>query len=89
MSGIVWLFKPLWAFIKQRFDCYAEDRCSEFNRQTGLVSMAQGKKKIPLVAPFIEFDGYVERVVQRGGVFYKLMLVHRYTGKEFHHTSFS
>ena len=51
--------------------------------------MAQGKKKAPLVAPFIEFDGYVERVIQRGGVFYKLMLVHRYTGKEFHHTSFS
>ncbi|MDN3555371.1 hypothetical protein [Halomonas maura] len=89
INGIAWLLKPLEPFFQQRFDRYTEDRCSEFNRQTGLVSMAQGKKKAPLVAPFVEFDGYIERVVQRGGVFYKLMLVHRYTGKEFHHTSFS
>lgn len=89
MSAIAWLLKPFQAFFERHFDRYAEDRCSELNRQTGSVSMAQGKGKTPLVAPFIEFDGYVERVVQRGGVFYKLMLVHRYTGKEFHHTSFS
>ncbi|MDR5866837.1 hypothetical protein [Halomonas koreensis] len=89
MSGIAWLLKPLRGYVEHRFDRYTEDRCSEFNRQTGFVSMAQGKGKPPLVAPFVEFDGYVERVVQRGGVFYKLMLVHRYTGKEFHHTSFS
>ncbi|CBV42808.1 hypothetical protein [Halomonas elongata] len=89
MNFIVWLFHPLRALLHRWFDRYTEDRCSEFNRQTGRVSMAQGKKKTPLVAPFIEFDGYVERVVQRGGVFYKLMLVHRYTGTEFHHTSFS
>ncbi|SDF70303.1 hypothetical protein SAMN05216571_101287 [Onishia taeanensis] len=89
MSKMAWLIKPLRSFVEQRLDHYTEDRCSEFSRQTGFVSMAQGKKKAPLVAPFIEFDGYVERVIQRGGVFYKLMLVHRYTGKEFHHTSFS
>lgn len=34
-------------------------------------------------APFIEFDPYIESVVQRGGVYYRLMLVHRYTGKTF------
>ncbi|MDR5866836.1 hypothetical protein [Halomonas koreensis] len=89
MNFIVWIFKPLHDFLNRWFGRYAEDRCSEFNRQSGRVSIAQGKGKPPLVAPFIEFDGYVERVVQRGGVFYKLMLVHRYTGKEFHHTSFS
>ncbi|MDN3557674.1 hypothetical protein [Halomonas maura] len=89
MVLIARFFKPLHGWFENRFDRYTEDRCSEFNRQTGFVSMAQGKKKAPLVAPFIEFDGYVERVIQRGGVFYKLMLVHRYTGKEFHHTSFS
>jgi hypothetical protein len=89
MSGIAWLLKPFQAFFEQHFDRYTEDRCSEFNRQTGLVRFARGRGKPPIVAPFIEFDGYVERVIQRGGVFYKLMLVHRYTGKEFHHTSFS
>ncbi|MGR2740220.1 hypothetical protein ACUY1T_17385 [Billgrantia sp. Q4P2] len=68
---------------------YMENRCSEFNRQTGVVSFAQGKKKPPLKAPFVEFDGYVERVVQRGGIFYRLMFVHRYTGKQFSQTSLS
>ncbi|UYG05548.1 hypothetical protein OCT51_09375 [Halomonas sp. LR3S48] len=68
---------------------YMENRCSEFNRQTGMVSFAQGKKKPPLKAPFVEFDGYVERVVQRGGIFYRLMFVHRYTGKQFNQTSLS
>ncbi|WP_221885440.1 hypothetical protein [Vreelandella populi] len=66
-----------------------ENRCSDFNRQTGMVSFAQGKKKTPLVAPFVEFDAYVERVVQRGGIFYRLMFVHRYTGKQFNQTSLS
>ncbi|WP_249976210.1 hypothetical protein [Vreelandella olivaria] len=66
-----------------------ENRQSEFNRQTGMVSFAQGKKKPPLVALFVEFDGYVERVVQRGGIFYRLMFVHRYTGKQFSQTSLS
>ncbi|MES3677887.1 hypothetical protein QC589_18240 [Halomonas elongata] len=89
MDLIARFFKPLHGWFEKRFDRYTEDRCSEFNRQTGLVSLAQGKKKTPFVAPFIEFDGYIERVIQRGGVFYKLMLVHRYTGREFHHTSFS
>jgi hypothetical protein len=68
---------------------YIENRQSEFNRQTGMVSFAQGKKKPPLKAPFVEFDGYVERVVQRGGIFYRLMFVHRYTGKQFSQTSLS
>ncbi|EPC03135.1 hypothetical protein L861_22765 [Litchfieldella anticariensis FP35 = DSM 16096] len=65
------------------------NQCSEFNRQTGMVRFAQGKKKSPLEAPFVEFDGYVERVVQRGGIFYRLMLVHRYSGQVFNKTSLS
>ncbi|MCE8001653.1 hypothetical protein [Billgrantia ethanolica] len=73
----------------KRVNSYMENRCSELNRETGMVSFAQGKKKPPLKAPFVEFDGYVERVVQRGGIFYRLMFVHRYTGKQFSQTSLS
>jgi|GEM_PF-5757498 len=28
----------------------------------------------------------LERVVQRGGIFYRLMFVHRYTGERFNQT---
>jgi hypothetical protein len=80
---------PLNKWFASRANRYMENRCSEFNRQTGMVSFAQGKKKPPLKAPFVEFDGYVERVVQRGGIFYRLMFVHRYTGKQFSQTSLS
>ena len=37
----------------------------------------------------MEFDAYVERVVQQGGIFYRLMFVHRYTAKQFSQTSLS
>ncbi|MCE8015492.1 hypothetical protein HOP62_05300 [Halomonas sp. MCCC 1A17488] len=89
MSGVAWISSPIHGWIADKTDNYMEIRCSEFNRQTGMVSFAQGKKKPPLKAPFVEFDGYVERVVQRGGIFYRLMFVHRYTGKQFSQTSLS
>ncbi|MCE8001657.1 hypothetical protein [Billgrantia ethanolica] len=89
MSGAIWLTTPLHKYIAGQAREYMENRCSEFNRQTGMASFAQGKKKPPLKAPFVEFDGYVERVVQRGGIFYRLMFVHRYTGKQFSQTSLS
>ena len=80
---------PLRSWFARKTNYYMENRQSELNRQIGMVSFAQGKKKQPLVAPFIEFDGYVERVVQRGGIFYRLMFVHRYTGEQFNQTSLS
>jgi hypothetical protein len=80
---------PFQARFAKHGNSYMKNRQSELNRQTGMVSFAQGKKKPPLKAPFVEFDGYVERVVQRGGIFYRLMFVHRYTGKQFSQTSLS
>lgn len=80
---------PFWSWFTKRTNSYMENCQSELNRQTGMVSFAQGKRKQPLIAPFIEFDAYVERVVQRGGIFYRLMFVHRYTGKQFNQTSLS
>ena len=85
----VFLTTPFRKYISNRALDYMQNRCSAFNRQTGMVSFAQGKKKPPFEAPFIEFDGYLERVIQRGGIFYRLIFVHRYTGKSFHNTSFS
>lgn len=84
-----YIFRPLRRRIANRANSYMANRCSEFNRQTGMASFAQGKKKPPLIAPFVEFDGYVERVIQRGGIFYRLMFIHRYTGKQFSQTSLS
>lgn len=93
MNGLIrffaWLLTPFHPLIARRAKRYMQNRCSAFNRQTGRVSFAQGKKKPPFEAPFIEFDGYLERIIQRGGVFYRLIFVHRYTSKSFHHTSFS
>ncbi|MCO7244767.1 hypothetical protein [Halomonas sp. Mc5H-6] len=86
---ISFLLTPFHKWFASRTNRYMQNRQSELNRQTGMVSFAQGKKKPPLVAPFIEFDGYVERVIQRGGIFYRLMFVHRYTGKQFNQTSLS
>ncbi|MBA2777280.1 hypothetical protein [Billgrantia kenyensis] len=83
------ILTPLNTWFASRANRYMENRCSELNRHTGMVSFAQGKKKPPLKAPFVEFDGYVERVVQRGGIFYRLMFVHRYSGKQFSQTSLS
>ena len=84
-----WLLTPFHSLIVSNANRYMQNRCSAFNRQTGMVSFAQGKKKPPFEALFIEFDGYLERIIQRGGVFYRLIFVHRYTGKSFHNTSFS
>ncbi|MBZ5487746.1 hypothetical protein HW452_09430 [Halomonas aquamarina] len=93
MNGLVrggaYLTKPLNGWMARQGNSYMENRQSELNRQTGMMSFAQGKRKTPLVAPFVEFDAYVERVVQRGGIFYRLMFVHRYTGKQFNQTSLS
>ncbi|MFB9866366.1 hypothetical protein [Vreelandella sulfidaeris] len=93
MNGLVrggaYLAKPLKGLLAKQGHSYMENRQSELNRQTGMMSFAQGKKKPPLVAHFVEFDAYVERVVQRGGIFYRLMFVHRYTGKQFNQTSLS
>ena len=93
MNGLIrfiaWLLTPFHQLVARRANHYMQNRCSAFNRQTGMVSFAQGKRKPPFEAPFIEFDGYLERVIQRGGIFYRLIFVHRYTGKSFHNTSFS
>ncbi|QPL48150.1 hypothetical protein IT895_11435 [Halomonas sp. A40-4] len=89
INNLVNTIGPFRSWLANRGNRYMQNHQSELNRQTGMVSFAQGKKKPPLVAPFVEFDGYVERVVQRGGVFYRLMFVHRYTGKQFNQTSLS
>ncbi|MCE8038495.1 hypothetical protein [Halomonas sp. MCCC 1A11062] len=93
MNGIVrlvaFLLTPFHKIIVRRADRYMEKRCSEFNRQTGMISFVMKEHHQPLVVPFVELDGYVERVVQRGGIFYRLMFVHRYTGKQFNQTSLS
>ncbi|MBZ5487739.1 hypothetical protein HW452_09390 [Halomonas aquamarina] len=89
IRGGAYLTKPFKGWLAKQGNSYLENRQSELNRQTGMVSFSQGRRKAPLVAPFIEFDAYVERVVQRGGIFYRLMFVHRYTGKQFNQTSLS
>lgn len=89
LVNLVKAVRPFQGRLAEHGNSYMENRRSEFNRQTGMVSFAQGKNKPPLKAPFVEFDGYVERVVQRGGIFYRLMFVHRYTGKQFNQTSLS
>src|SRR5690554_744065 len=61
---------------------------SYLNRETGQVSFAMPAGK-QLTAPFGEFDAYVERVIEAGGIFYRLMFVHRYTAKQFSQTSLS
>jgi len=81
--------KPFHNFFYVRGRRYLENRRSDFNRRTGMVRFARGRWDAPLVAPFVEFDGYLERVVQRGGIFYRLMFVHRYTGEQFSRTSLS
>ncbi|WP_222105004.1 hypothetical protein [Halomonas sp. SH5A2] len=57
---ISFLLTPFHKWFASRANRYMQNRQSELNRQTGMVSFAQGKKKPPLVAPFVEFDGYVE-----------------------------
>ncbi len=82
------LLKPFEKTLEKKLDETLEDGCSEFNRVTGQVKFALGKGR-NFEAPFVEFDAYVERVVQRGGIFYRLMFVHRYTQKQFNKTSLS
>ena len=82
------LLKPFEKTLEKKLDETLEDGCSEFNRVTGQVKFALGKGR-SFEAPFVEFDAYVERVIQRGGIFYRLMFVHRYTQKQFNKTSLS
>jgi hypothetical protein len=87
-TGIGFVLKPFEQAIGKRLDASLADGCSEFNRVTGQVRLALGRGRF-FQAPFVEFDAYVERVIQQGGIFYRLMLVHRYTQKTFNHTAFS
>lgn len=87
-TGIGFFMKPFEKRINKKLDQAFEDGCSEFNRVTGQVRFALGRKRF-FEAPFVEFDAYVERVVQKGGIFYRLMFVHRYTQKTFNKMWFS
>ncbi|WP_207389269.1 hypothetical protein [Marinobacter halodurans] len=84
-KGVGFLLKPFEKSLQKKVDKSLADGMSEFNRVTGRATFALGKGRY-FEAPFIEFDAYVERVVQRGGIFYRLMFVHRYTGKIFNKT---
>ena len=88
MGGFALLLRPFDKLLGKLLDRSLEEGESYFSRETGEVSFAlPGGKK--LTAPFEEFDAYVERVIQHGGIFYRLMFVHRYTGKQFSQTSLS
>lgn len=88
MGGFALLLRPFDKLLAKLLDRGLEAGESYFSRETGEVSFAvSGGKK--LTAPFEEFDAYVERVVEMGGIFYRLMFVHRYTGKQFSQTSLS
>lgn|SRR5690554_1072054 len=87
-TGMGFVLKPFEKTINKKLDKTLEDGCSEFNRATGQVRMALGRGRY-FEAPFVEFDAYVDRVIQQSGVFYRLIFVHRYTQKSFHNTAFS
>lgn len=88
MSAVAILLKPFENSLSTLLDRSLKAGESYFSRETGQVSFAMpGGKK--LTAPFEEFDAYVERVIEAGGIFYRLMFVHRYTGKQFSQTSLS
>ncbi|MBW4936087.1 hypothetical protein [Marinobacter sp. F4206] len=87
-TGIGFFLKPFEKSLNNRLDNAMDDGYSEFNRVTGQVRLGLGRSRI-FEAPFIEFDAYVERIIQHGGIFYRLMLVHRYTQKTFNKTSLS
>ena len=88
MSAFALLLRPFDKLLSKLLDRGLEAGESYFSRETGEVSFAMpGGKK--LTAPFEEFDAYVERVIEAGGVFYRLMFVHRYTAKQFSQTSLS
>jgi len=87
-KGLGFVLKPFEKLITKKLDATLEDGCSEFNRRTGQVRIALGRGRF-FEAPFVEFDVYVDRVIQQSGVFYRLIFVHRYTQKSFHNTAFS
>ncbi|MDO6440866.1 hypothetical protein [Marinobacter sp. 2_MG-2023] len=88
MGAFALLLRPFDKFLAKLLDRGLDAGESFFSRETGEVSFAvSGGKK--LTAPFEEFDAYVERVIEAGGIFYRLMFVHRYTGKQFSQTSLS
>lgn len=87
-TGMGFVLKPFEKAINKRLDKTLEDGCSEFNRVSGQVRLALGRGRF-FQAPFVEFDAYVDRVIQQSGVFYRLILVHRYTQKSFHNMAFS
>ena len=88
MSAAAFLLKPFEKGLSRIMDRSLKAGESYFSRETGQVSFAMpGGKK--LTAPFGEFDAYVERVIEAGGIFYRLMFVHRYTAKQFSQTSLS
>lgn len=88
MGAFALLLRPFDKLLSKLLDRGLEAGESFFSRETGQVSFAMpGGKK--LTAPFEEFDAYVERVIEAGGIFYRLMFVHRYTAKEFSQTSLS
>lgn len=87
-AGMAFVLKPFQKALNQRLDVTLDDGYSEFDRITGQVRLALGRGRI-FEAPFVEFDAYVERIIQHGGIFYRLMLVHRYTQKTFNKTSLS
>jgi len=87
-KGIAALIRPFEKVLNKKLDETLEDGCSEFNRTNGKVRFALGRGRF-FEAPFVEFDAYVERIVQQGGIFYRLMLVHRYTQRIFNKTSIS
>ncbi|WP_227510268.1 hypothetical protein, partial [Marinobacter excellens] len=87
-TGLGFVLRPFEKTLSKKFDESMEDGCSEFNRVTGQVRIALGRGSY-FEAPFVEFDAYVDRVIQQSGVFYRLILVHRYTQKTFNNTAFS
>ncbi|KPQ28520.1 MAG: hypothetical protein HLUCCX14_10290 [Marinobacter excellens HL-55] len=87
-TAMGFVLKPFEKAINKKLDDTLEDGCSEFNRATGQVRLALGRGRF-FEAPFVEFDAYVDRVIQQSGVFYRLIFVHRYTQKTFHKTAFS
>ncbi|HET8800013.1 MAG TPA: hypothetical protein VFN01_02410 [Marinobacter sp.] len=86
MGGFALLLRPFDKLLGKLLDRSLEAGESAFNRETGEVSfpLPGGRR---LTAPFVEFDAYVERVIQHGGIFYRLVFVHRYTAKQFIQTS--
>jgi len=88
MGAFALLLRPFDKLLAKLLDKGLEAGESFFSRETGELSFAvSGGKK--LTAPFEEFDAYVERVIEAGGIFCRLMFVHRYTGKQFSQTSLS